>query len=186
VASNDQARSLTSAVIPLRSPLTLERHDNYMVVFDTPESAAAWRVQLHWLANLSKRHTMTSTLVGRVVPQEGFTVNGVHVAAAIRRFTLVPAESDLTSNCHSSFTAHKLRLAQSGGYSWLLRRDAALVPRVLLKVRGARVQPKDVLQALLYDSTRRNMAWDIDWRRPGRLPAVIGLADGQLASGWGE
>ena len=80
-------------MIPLRSPRTLERHDNYMVVFDTPESAAAWRVQLHWLANLSRRHTMTSTLVGRVVPQEGFTVNGVHVAAVVRRFTLVPAES---------------------------------------------------------------------------------------------
>lgn len=151
-----------------------------MVVFSTSEHADAWRRQVQWLANLSRRYTMTSTLVGRVVPQEGFSVNGVHVAAVIRRFTLLPAEAQLTSHRFSHFTAGKLRIAQSGGYPWLLDRASAPVPRVLLKLVGARLQPKDVLQALLYDSTRRNMAWDVLWGRQGRqghLPPVVCLDD---------
>jgi hypothetical protein len=148
-----------------------------MVVFDTPESADQWRKQLHWLADMSKRHTMTSTVVGRVVPQEGYKINGVHVAAVVRRFTLVPAEAALTSLCHDSLTPYKLKLAQRGGYRWAMKRDASPLPRVLLRVRGARLQPKDVLQALLHDSIRRNMAWDVDWRPERRLPAVVCLDD---------
>jgi len=164
-------------VIPMRNFSTLERENNYMVVFQDVDSAAAWRSHLNYLANMTHRHTMTSTLVPHMVPQEGFTINGEHVAGIVRRFTLIPAGSPMSTQFLYNPTTARKKVIERGGYTAIVDKAGKLLPRVMVKVKGFPVHKKDIMQGLLYDSLRRNMAWPVAWPKGNQYPTILEIND---------
>jgi hypothetical protein len=155
------AAKLTSVVIPIRSVRTLERDGSYLVVFKSAEDATQWRKHVVKLSGFTNKYTMTSLLHPNVVPGPGFLIHGVDVYDMVRQFTLLPAESRLQSNWSQQFSVNKNFIVQRGGYTETCNRDGRIPPRVLIRVFGVKITQQDLLQALLGDSIRRNMAWDL-------------------------
>src|ERR1700760_3794929 len=150
----------------MRNRKTYKRDGNYLVVFESAEDAQAWRKHVERLNNLTNKHTMTSILHPTVTPGPGFLIDKVPVYEITKQFTLLPAGSRLRSNWSQKLSPFKDSLIQRGGYSLVCKKNGFIVPKVLIRIFGVKLTISDLLQALLSDSMRRNMAWEIVLKQP--------------------
>jgi hypothetical protein len=143
------------------------------VVFNSPEDATAWREHVMRLVRFTNKYTMTSLLHQDVVPGPGFLINDIDVYKIVRQFTLLPAGSRLQSNWSQQFSTMKNNLVQRGGYNLVCDTEGRIAPRVLVRVFGVKLTAEDLLQALLSDSMRRNMAWNLALKRSDDIMSSI-------------
>ncbi|KAF2663853.1 hypothetical protein BT63DRAFT_418747 [Microthyrium microscopicum] len=165
-------------VFPLRKPGTMEKLDQYMVIFRHEDHLNAWRRRLEHLCKMSRRYTISSLLHPVIAPQEGFKLHGVEIDQVVKAFALAPAGVIVRTNNYPTLAPGENHIVQQGGYTELVDRTGARKPSVVVRIVGApSVKLTDLLQAIMYDGNLRNMPWDVVLDTEGRQTASFAIDD---------
>ncbi|KAI1175036.1 hypothetical protein F4777DRAFT_551690 [Nemania sp. FL0916] len=157
-------------VIQARNPDTLEPQGHYFILFDTYESARAYRDRLERQWRLGKRyvpgahHARASTSHLSVPLPTGLrrTEKGEDVAKLVRAFTLVPPSQRRRVELSRATPARVAELQVEGGFVDRLARTAGSEYLVLVRFDDGRRLPLAALRrALADDGARRNLPWRI-------------------------
>jgi hypothetical protein len=164
-----------NVVIPLRDPRTLKKDGNYLIVFRNAEDLQAWRLHVERLTKLSNEFTSKAVLDPKIPPGPGMLIKNIPVHEVIKKFTLVPVGGRLRSNWSNELSHHKDAIVQRGGYSQICEHNGFINPKVLLRVYGIKLALSDLLQAIVSDSVRRNIAWGIKLKEEGDDVNIVEL-----------
>ncbi|KAH8156728.1 hypothetical protein CIB48_g11519, partial [Xylaria polymorpha] len=169
---------------------------HYFVLFDTHESAAAYKDRLEQLWGLGKAyvpgahhgrwHTMQQPLPRGLRRTEA----GEDVASLVRSFTLVPPGQRLQVQLSRVSPARIAELYVQGGFVDRLAARAGSEFLVLVRVDGGRLTLDDLRRAIEDDGLRRNLAWRITDIDGGILPfgksILKGKGQAQMAGSKGS
>lgn len=148
-------------VIPSRDRRTLQRDGDYYLIFQDADSVRQYRSGLKKLWKQVYKYDQkqeSKQLVSGEISKEAQSLPPQNV----RQFTLLPTGALVNSHVFLSLLQNVDKMIQRGGYDLIMDRDDPSAAKVLLHVTGVKLELKDIVQALLSDSIRRNRAWEVN------------------------
>ncbi|KAI1426526.1 hypothetical protein F5Y12DRAFT_269476 [Xylaria sp. FL1777] len=154
-------------VIQARDPDTLEPKGHYFILFDTDESAAAYKDRLEYLWQLGKTHVPGAHHARRHMAQQRLprglrhTRDGEDVARLIASFTLVPPSQKLHVQQSRVSASRVAALYAEGGFVARLAARAGSRFLVMVRLDGGRLTLGALRRAIEEDGAHRRLAWRI-------------------------
>ncbi|KAL0265335.1 hypothetical protein SLS55_001300 [Diplodia seriata] len=190
-------------VIPVRDEETLERLDQYYVLFRNARGARDFQEHVRKLHVTTKRHS-TSSLLSALPPPPGFRDDhGVDVHAAMQSYTIGPPASDkiYCNIVPYPYTRELQQLLARGGYDPIVRQpsssagdaspprspqqhadaiaamsDSSPITKVLLSFdNGPQPSIGELSRTIARDGKERGLPWAVVGGKPNSPDAVVRL-----------
>ncbi|KAI9683709.1 MAG: hypothetical protein M1820_010914 [Bogoriella megaspora] len=146
-------------VIPYREPHSLQRTEEYWLVFSSEQSAMAYNKEVQRLHKLSQIHTQTS-LTSMIPPPPGFLIDGEDVHAKLQSYTLYPPSQMVDGVLATRpFPPTTKRYAEHQDLTALQRRDVQREHEVLIAVQGPQPNVLELREAIRRDGRSRGLDW---------------------------
>ncbi len=173
-------------VIPGRNPSTLERNNDYFLVFSTQAAATQYLENVKRIHAMSKKYTPSSPMdTGLPTPGEEMGKLGEDVGSLVRGFTLVPPNQSTVAlrNMARPFRPAIARVIEKGAYHNVLAQDNDKVGEnlVLLHVDQGHMYGRELEKAIAEDGKARNLAWKLEGALEGDVVEFGAGKKGRMA-----